>query len=130
MSHWSGLGGLDRKIDVEILEESALAQAQSTIQNAMTQAGLSRADLARRMIRNRSYVSLMLSGDHNLTVKTMARALAACGREVRFDHVPLSWYWTEEESTVPVCDDTELPACAGSTMPIEKSMGIVLPVEA
>jgi transcriptional regulator with XRE-family HTH domain len=130
MSHWTKLGGLDQKIDVEILEESALAQAQSTIQNAITQSGVSRAELARRMIRNRSYVSQILGGGHNLTVKTMARALAACGCEVRFHHVPISWHWREEESAIPVRDETELPACAGSTMPIEKSMGIVLPVEA
>jgi transcriptional regulator with XRE-family HTH domain len=75
-------------MDFEILEESALAMAQSTIQNAINAANSSRADLARRMQCNRSVISRILSGN-NLTIKTMARALAACGVEIRFVTVPL-----------------------------------------
>ena len=77
--------------DVEVLSESALAQAQATIQNAMDQAQISRADLARSMERSRSYVSRMLSGSHNLTIKTMARATLACGYEVKFGLTATQW---------------------------------------
>lgn len=83
--------------DLDVLEEAALAMAQATIQNAITQSGISRAELARRLQRPRSFISRMLKGDHNLTVKTMARALAACGREVRFGSEPLDWRWPESE---------------------------------
>ncbi len=73
--------------DIEVLEEAALAMAQSVIQNAIGESGITRAEVARRMERDRSIISRMLSGSHNLTVKTMARSLAACGFEVRFELV-------------------------------------------
>src|SRR5713226_5968222 len=108
MSSW--LNPMDAPIDVEVLEEAALAMAQSTIQNAINQARISRADLARKMERPRSFISLMLSGSHNLTIKTMSRALAACGFEVRFQHVPIAWNWRSTAPAVPA--DRHLPAHA------------------
>jgi transcriptional regulator with XRE-family HTH domain len=75
--------------DLEILEEGALAMAQSTIQNAINLSEITRAELARRLGRPRSFISRMLRGDHNLTIKTMARTLLACGYEVRFSIEPL-----------------------------------------
>ena len=112
-------------IDVEVLEEAALAMAQSMIQNAINQAGISRADLARTMERPRSFISLMLSGSHNLTVKTMSRALAACGFEIRFQHVPITWNWRTQ---VCIHSEEHLPAYAGSTMPaVEQAAGVVVP---
>jgi transcriptional regulator with XRE-family HTH domain len=91
MSHWIARSHIP--VDFEILEESALAMAQSTIQNAINAANISQSDLARRMQCNRSIVSRILGGGHNLTIKTMARALAACGSEVRFQTVPIEWNW-------------------------------------
>ena len=70
--------------DVEILEESALAAAQSTIQAAMNRHGMTKSKLADAMGRPRSFVSRMMSGGHNLTVKILARALAACDAELEF----------------------------------------------
>ena len=55
--------------DLEVLEESALFLAQATIQNAINEAGLSRAELAKKMDCPRSFISRMLSGRHNLTVR-------------------------------------------------------------
>ncbi len=101
------------RIDLEVLEESALAMAQATIQNAVDHAGISRADLARKMDCPRSFVSRMLRGSHNLTVKTFARALAACGAEVRFSRVPIVWNWVDYEP--PECE--AVPASAGVPMP-------------
>ena len=70
-------------VDLDMVEESALATAQSIIQNAISKSGISHAEMARRMGRNRSFISRILSGSHNLTIKTMARSLAVCGFEVR-----------------------------------------------
>lgn len=125
MSHWERSNNL---IDVEILEESALAMAQSTIQNAINRAELTRATLARRMLCNRSFVTMMLSGEHNLTIKTMARALAACGCEVRFDAVPIQWNWQcTPQQQLP---REVVPAPAGTTTGIEHRstpMSVVVP---
>jgi transcriptional regulator with XRE-family HTH domain len=101
------------EVDPEILAESALAMAQSTIQGAINDAAVSRADLARRMDCPRSYVTRILSGDHNLTVKTMSRALAACGFEIRFQRAPIVWHWTSQSV---IRRQKSLPAQAGSAM--------------
>lgn len=90
MSHWvKPIEWQEEVVDLEIIEESALAMAQSTIQSALTKSGISRAEMARRMKCNRSFISRMMAGNHNLTVKTMAKSLAVCGLEVRFQPVPL-----------------------------------------
>lgn len=100
-------------VDYEVLEESALAQAQSAIQNAIIAANISQSDLARRMKCNRSVISRILSGNHNLTIKTMAKALAACGSEVRFELVPIEWNWVSD----PQPKKENLAAHAVSTLP-------------
>jgi hypothetical protein len=113
---------MDAPIDVEVLEEAALAMAQSTIQNAINDARITRAQLARKMGRPRSFVTLMLSGSHNLTIKTMARALAACEFEARFQHVPLSWSW---KTRVNIQQHEEVPANAGTAMPAGAELAAV-----
>jgi len=99
----------DDEIDLDIIEESALALAQSTIQQAITKSGVSRAEMARRMKCHRSLVSRLLSGSHNLTIKTMARSLAVCGFEVRFQPTPLEWNWAS-----PAPQPEVVPANAGT----------------
>lgn len=122
MNQW--IGQIGTPVEVELLEEAALAMAQSTIQNAVNEAGISKADLARKMERPRSYVSLMLSGRHNLTIKTMSRALAACGFEIRFQHAPIVWNWRSKVVAQP---EEQQPAHAGTTIPVaEQAAGIVV----
>lgn len=98
--------------DFEVLSESALAQAQAVIQNAMDQTSTSRADLARGMKRSPSFVSRFLSGSHNLTIKTMARAALVCGYEIKFGLTPLRQsrfidepQWDEPQWDEPRMDD-------------------------
>jgi plasmid maintenance system antidote protein VapI len=98
MSQWIAQGEQRRQIDFEILQESALAMAQATIQKAITQSGIKRSALAERMRRPRSFVSKMLSGSHNLTIKTFALALAACGLELQFNYMPIQWGWVQSEA--------------------------------
>ncbi len=76
-------------VRVGVIEESTLARAQATIHNAIISADITRAELARRMDRSRAFVTQMLRGSHNLTVKTLARALFACGGELEFSLIPL-----------------------------------------
>lgn len=117
--------------DFEVLSESALAMAQATIQNAMDKSKISRATLARKMDTPRSFISRMLSGSHNLTIKTMARALAACGYEIAFSLTPVRWYWTSDEpqsikcNTVPAPEGTLLLASANSPAAGCPPLGII-----
>lgn len=111
--YWQ-LSNTRAEVDIGVLEEAALARAQSTIQNVMDEAKVSQADLARKMQCNRSFISRMLSGSHNLTIKTMARSLASCGYEVRFEPVPIVWNWVK--LPMPNEVEEEVPANAGTTM--------------
>jgi transcriptional regulator with XRE-family HTH domain len=99
MSQWFvGVRKEFEKNDLRVVEETALAMAQATMSNAIAASGISRAELARRMECPRSAVTRMLSGGHNLTVKTMSRAMAACGFEPRFGYEPLQWGRCEARS--------------------------------
>src|SRR5437773_2642437 len=105
--------------DPEVLEESALAMAQATVQKAMSESGTSKAELARRLERPRSFISRLMSGSHNLTVKTMARALVACGYEIEFGMTPIRWNWMPEEANVSAvildCEE-QVPALEEGTL--------------
>jgi len=76
-------------VDLEVLEETAIASAQATIQNCIDTIHIKPSELAQKMGCSRSYVSRILRGDHNLTVRTLARAMGACGFEVGFNRLPV-----------------------------------------
>lgn len=96
-------------VELEMLEEIALAMAQATIQNAMNSGEVSRTELARRMGRPKSFITRILRGTHNLTVRTLARAIGACGSELMLDRVDPVWTWRQdvELRTFEVDDFTE-----------------------
>jgi transcriptional regulator with XRE-family HTH domain len=77
-------GSVRTEEELEAYEELGLAMAQSEIVKAMKAGNLTRAQLAENLGRPKSFISKILGGGHNLTVKTMARVLAACGFELRF----------------------------------------------
>jgi hypothetical protein len=105
-------------VDLDVLQESALSLAQSAIQNAMDGARLKPTELAKRMGRHKSFISRLLSGRHNLTVKTYALALASCGFEPRFPYVPLRWRRSSEtEFVAPINQTQTVPAGAGTFTP-------------
>jgi len=105
----------ENAVDLEIVEETALAMAQSTIQNAISKSGIHQAEVARRMKCDRSFITRILSGRQNLTIKTMARSLAVCGFEVQFQPVPLQLNWVE----TPFEHEEMEPANAGSPIVID-----------
>ena len=124
MSHWAKPDEwVEDAVDLDIVEETALAMAQSAIQTAIDKSGISRTEMARRMKCNRSLVSRLLSGSHNLTVKTMARSMAVCGFEVRFEQTVLEWNWGE----LVAPQEDEVPANAGTTMLKTDVSSIVVP---
>lgn len=103
--------------DLDVLSESALAMAQATLQNAMDESKVSRAALARRMDAPRSFITRMLSGSHNLTIKTMARCLAACGHEIQFGVKPIQWNWVSAEPKQIVVECRTVPSLEGTLLP-------------
>ncbi len=88
--------------DLELAEDIALLCAQATIQNCLDEARLSRAELAERMGASRSFVTRIMKGTHNLTIRTFARALSAAGFELSFNHKPQgAMKWGTEPTKEP-----------------------------
>jgi plasmid maintenance system antidote protein VapI len=104
MSQWMGRCGPGKPVDFAVLQESALAMAQATLENALASSGITRSELAQRMNRPRSFITRMMSGSHNLTIKTYALALAACDLEPRFEYAPLQWGWSQEAVVENACE--------------------------
>lgn len=71
-------------IDLDAAEECALAMAQAAIDKAIRESGITRRAVATEMDRAPAFLRKIMAGDHDLTVKTLARAVAACGFEIRF----------------------------------------------
>ena len=104
------------KADLDVLQEMALAMAQATMQNAMNKAHLSRAEIARQMGCSKSFVTRILGGGHNLTVRTFARVLGICGTEVEFQSTPVTCGWSDvphsiaSNLTTDSCEEVEAKA--------------------
>lgn len=112
--------------DLDQYEEIAIAIAQSDMECVIAKSGLQRSDVAAIMGRPKSFVSKIMNGGHNLTVRTMARLFAACGQELRFGKIAVAQQWgvvtlTTEESQEIHAAQSEGPAdaigvaCAGSS---------------
>lgn len=102
-------------VDLDVVQESALAGAQATISNAMKAAGMKPTELAKKLGWDRSAVSRIMSGRHNLTVKTFALALAGCGYKLKFEYAPLRWRWAAE----PLVEaDRETQSLSQPTFPV------------
>jgi plasmid maintenance system antidote protein VapI len=116
MSQWLSPGQKLSEIDPEVLEETAIATAQAIIQNAMNEAKISRAALAKAMGRAPSFISMMMSGTHNLTIRTLSRALAACGFEPEFGYRQIAWGLVEQDTTCALTSNEASPAAAGAPL--------------
>ncbi len=117
-SRWQLPQNEPTEIDVDVVVESALAMAQATIQKAMREREVRNSELAIRLGTPRSYISKMLSGGHNLTVKTLARALAVCGYELTWQYRPIQWGWVKEPAiNFDAITQQTVPASAGAVFP-------------
>lgn len=69
--------------------EGLVTQAGEFIARLMREQKVNRAELARRLGKSRAYVTQMLSGSANLTVRTLAEVAYALGVEVKLEAVPV-----------------------------------------
>lgn len=69
--------------------EGLVTEAGEFIARLMQERKVTKAELARRLGRSRAYITQMLSGSTNLTVRTLAEVAYALGAEVRLEAVPL-----------------------------------------
>ena len=67
------------RFESDTAQSAALIDAANIIAEALREQGLRQKDLAEKLSVSEGYVSRLLSGDENLTVRTMARILHALG---------------------------------------------------
>ncbi len=72
--------GIDQ--DPEFLAVHAIHDFTMEIHRLMEKYGINKAELARRLGTSQAYVTKMLSGDANFTIKTMTKIAAAFGERV------------------------------------------------
>ena len=70
------------------LQERAIRKATDLIEQLLEERGMGRADLASAMGRTRSWVTQLLDGDKNNTVRTIADVLAVLDLELDFGAKP------------------------------------------
>jgi len=86
-------------------QERLILEATEGICEAMEAKGLTRADLARRIGKSRAYVTQILSGARNMTLRTLADVFFVCGARVQVSNEPLSatsFVFNEGTDTVAV----------------------------
>lgn len=75
----------DPDYDAVYAREAAMVDASELIARALEQAGMSRADLARRLGVSRGEVTARLKGERNITVRTLAETLHVLGVRLVLD---------------------------------------------
>lgn len=71
-------------------EESLIAEGTELIAQLLEAQGVSRQELAARLGKSKGFVSQLLSGERNMTLRTVAALGFALGTRVELSHSPLS----------------------------------------
>lgn len=96
--------------------EGLVTEAGEFIARLMQEQGVTKAELARRLGRSRAYITQMVSGSANLTVRTLAEVAYALGAEVKLEAVPVEAREREQaraELRHPVWKVVEMPRLPG-----------------
>jgi transcriptional regulator with XRE-family HTH domain len=76
------------KDDVDFLTESAILDLTEKIVDKMNMSGLSRVELSRKLGVSKPFVTKLLSGNPNMTIKTMVSIAHALECELNFELCP------------------------------------------
>lgn len=84
-------------------QEELIVEASDCICDELERQNLSRATLAERLGRSKAYVTQMLNGSRNMTLRTLADAAYALGKHVRiqFEDPDESENWTDDAAVTP-----------------------------
>ena len=71
--------------------EALVAEASEAIAKLMAEQNVSKADLARRLNKSRAWVTQLLSGKANMTVRTLAEVMYSLDSKVKLHAQPAAW---------------------------------------
>lgn len=69
----------DEELDRLVRQEELILQVTETLTQALDEAGVTKAELARRLGKSPGFVSQVLGGGRNLTLRTLSDIAAALG---------------------------------------------------
>ncbi len=115
--------------------EGLILEAGEFIARLMQQQQVTKAELARRLGKSRAYITQMLNGSANLTLRTLAEVAYALGAEVKLEALPVEGVVREqvraelprpvwkviELGGPPTRGDRKLPAPRTRVRPIHES---------
>ena len=71
--------------------EALVAEASEVIARLMAEQNVTKADLARRLHKSRAWVTQLLSGKANMTIRTLAEVVHTLDAEVKLQAQPPRW---------------------------------------
>jgi hypothetical protein len=71
-------------------QERAIYKVTELLEQAMNDAGVGRTALARRLGKTKAWVTQLLDGEGNKTIRTIANVLAVLGKELRVSAADIS----------------------------------------
>jgi transcriptional regulator with XRE-family HTH domain len=90
----------DAKSNAAYVAESLALDVVTSVWQIMQERGMTQKDLAETVGKNPVYISRLLNGSHNLTLRTIAEILVALGQKARIEITPASAEASEETLTV------------------------------
>lgn len=81
--------GYDPEYERLVEEESLILEATERITEVMDAEGISKAELARRLDKSRAYVTQVLDGSRNMTLRTLSDLAFALGYRIRIEREPI-----------------------------------------
>ena len=72
-----------------LAQEGLVLEGSELVARLMNESGVTRSELAKRIGKTRSYVTQLLSGSRNMTLRTLADIAFALGAEVKMEAVPI-----------------------------------------
>lgn len=72
-------------------QERAILEVTETLCQLMEEDGVSRSELAQRLGKSKGYISQLLDGRTNMTIRTISDAFVALGRALHFQEGPLDF---------------------------------------
>lgn len=73
-----------------VQQESLIIEATELISSIMKENSVTKAELARKLNKSKAYVTQCLSGERNLTLRTLADLFTALEYQPQFGAIPLS----------------------------------------
>lgn len=98
LARWKTASARDQRL---FAQEGLILEVSESILEVMDGAKVSKAELANRLDTSKSYITQVLSGTRNLTLRTLADMGWALGREVRVEiGAPRATEWSDAEHKV------------------------------